>query len=171
MSNDPGDSCRLRDIDNTVGENMGWLCGCWYASCLFYRFSHQWLYHSTHWGWVTHICISILTDYIGLDNGLLPGQCQAIIWTDAGILLIRTLGTTFSEILSQIHTLSFRKMHLKMSSVKCRPFCLGLSVLNAKCQTIMSAYCYHLSYILQIMNGTPGVIHIMFSAGPSVSHI
>ena len=36
---------------------------------------------------------------IGSDNGLLPGWCQAIIWTNAGILLIQSLGTNFSEIL------------------------------------------------------------------------
>ena len=34
----------------------------------------------THWGWVTHICVSKLT-IIGSDNnGLSPGQRQAIIW-------------------------------------------------------------------------------------------
>ena len=46
----------------------------------------------THWGQVMHICISKLT-IIGSDNGLSPGQRQAIIWTYAGILSIRTLGT------------------------------------------------------------------------------
>ena len=83
----------------------------------------------THWGRVTHICISKLT-IIGSDNGLSPGQCQAIIWTNAGILLIRTSGTNFSEILSGIHAFLFKKMHLKMSSAKWRPFCLGLNVLT-----------------------------------------
>ena len=47
-----------------------------------------------------HICISKLS--IGSDNGLLPGRRQAIIWTNAGILLIRPLGTNFSEILIKI---------------------------------------------------------------------
>ena len=41
----------------------------------------------THWGRVTHICVSKLT-IIGSDNGLSPGRRQAIIWTNAGILLI-----------------------------------------------------------------------------------
>ena len=86
-------------------------------------------FHLTHWGRVTHICISELT-IIGSDNGLSPGQRQAIIWTNAGILLIEPLGTNFSEILNEIHTLSFKKMHLKMSSAKWRPFCLGLNVLT-----------------------------------------
>ena len=30
------------------------------------------------------------------DNGLSPGRCQAIIWTNAGKVLIKTLGTNFS---------------------------------------------------------------------------
>ena len=57
----------------------------------------------THWGRVTHICVSKLT-IIGSDNGLSPGQRQAIVWTNAGILLIGPLGTNFSEILIQIDT-------------------------------------------------------------------
>ena len=69
----------------------------------------------THWGRVTHLCISKLT-IIDSDNGLLSGRHQTIIWTNAGILLIRTLGTNFRGILGEIHTFSFKKMHLKMSS-------------------------------------------------------
>ena len=47
-----------------------------------------------------------------------PFRRQAIIWTNAGILLIQTLGAKFSEILSEIQTFSFNKMHLKMSSAE-----------------------------------------------------
>ena len=83
----------------------------------------------THWGQVTHICVGNLT-IIGSDNGLSPGRRQAIIWTSAGILLIGPLGTNFSEILIGIQTFSFKKMHLKMASVKWRPFCPGLNVLT-----------------------------------------
>ena len=82
----------------------------------------------THWGRVTHICVGNLT-IIGPDNGLSPGRRQAIIWTNAGILLIGPWGTNFSEILIGIQTFSVKKMHLKMSSAKWRPFCLGLNVL------------------------------------------
>ena len=69
------------------------------------------------------ICISKLT-IIGPDNGLSPGRCQAIIWTLVGILLIRTFGTNFSEILCEIHTFSSKKMYLKMPSAKWRQFCV-----------------------------------------------
>ena len=71
----------------------------------------------THWGRVMHICIGNIT-IIGSDNGLSPSRRQAIICTNAGILLIGPLGTNFSEILIEIHTFSFKKMHLKTSSGK-----------------------------------------------------
>ena len=83
----------------------------------------------THWGQVTHICVSEII-IIGADNGLLPGWRQAIIWTNAGILLIGPLGINFSEILIEINTISFNKMHLKMSPAKWRLFRLGLNVLT-----------------------------------------
>ena len=35
--------------------------------------------HLTHWGLVTHICVTKQT-IIGSDNGLSPGRRQAIIW-------------------------------------------------------------------------------------------
>ena len=83
----------------------------------------------THWGRVPLICVSKHTN-IGSDNGLSPGRRQAIIWTNAGILLIGPLGTNFSEISIKIQIFSFKKMHLKMLSGKWRPFCLGLNVLS-----------------------------------------
>ena len=76
-----------------------------------------------------HIYVSNLT-IIGSDNGLSPGRRQAIIWTNAGILLIGPLGTNFNEIFTEIDTFLFTKIHLKTSSEKWRPFCLGLNVLN-----------------------------------------
>ena len=75
----------------------------------------------THWGRVTHICVGYLT-IIGSDNGLSPGRHQAIIWINAGILLIEPLGLNFSEILIEIKTFSFKEMRLKVSSAKRQPF-------------------------------------------------
>ena len=77
---------------------------------------------------MTHICVSKLT-IIGSDNGLSPVRRQAIIWTYAGILLIRPLGTNFNEMWIELLIFSFMKMRLKVSSAKWRPFCLGLNVL------------------------------------------
>ena len=103
------------------------LCFMWNYE--FFEFM-QFITSLTHWGHVTHICISNLT-IIGSDNGLLPGRRQAIIWTSAWMLSSRPLGTNFSEILIKIHTFSLKKIHLKISSGKCQPFCLGLNVLNS----------------------------------------
>ena len=87
----------------------------------------------THWGRVTHISVGNLT-IIGSDDGLSPGRRQAITWTNIGILLIGPLGTNFSEMLIEIHPFSFRKIHLKISSGKWRPYCLGLNALNRNLQ-------------------------------------
>ena len=95
----------------------------------------------THWGRVTHICIGNLT-IIGSDNGLSPGRRQAIIWTNAGILLIEPLGTNFSENSIAILTFSFTKMLLIVSSAKWRPFCLGLNVLTCWGLNTMASFCW-----------------------------
>ena len=78
-----------------------------------------------HWGRVTHICIGKLT-IIGSDNGLSPGRRQAIIWTNAGILLIEPLGTSFSEILIGIQIFFIQENALEnvvceMASILSRP--------------------------------------------------
>ena len=70
---------------------------------------------------------------IGSDNGLSPIRRQIIIWTNAGLLSIGPLGTNFTEILTKVQNFSFTKMHLKISSVKWRPFCPGGDELM--CQT------------------------------------
>ena len=105
--------------------------------CEIYKNTFPFYTHSlTHWRWMTHIWVSKLT-IIGSDNGLSPGRRQAIIWNNAVILLIAPLGTNFSEILIKIQTFSFKKIHLKMSSRKWRPFCLGLNVLTVRwCQCL-----------------------------------
>ena len=68
-----------------------------------------------HWGRVTHICAGNLT-IVSSDNGLSPGLCQAINWTNAGILLIGLLGTNFSEISIQLLAFSLKKIRLKVSN-------------------------------------------------------
>ena len=60
------------------------------------------------------------------DNGLSPGQRQVIIWTNAGILLTGPLGTSFTEILIEIQTFSFKKKAFenviwKMGAILFRP--------------------------------------------------
>ena len=84
----------------------------------------------THWGRATHICVSNLT-LIASDNGLSPVRRQAIIWNNAGILLIGPLAIDFSEILIEIQIFSFKKMYLKLSSANWRLLLLGLNELMA----------------------------------------
>ena len=97
---------------------------------------------------MTHICVSDII-FIGSDNGLSPCRRQAIIWTNAGILLIGPLGTNFSEILIEILTFSFKKMRLNVLSAKRRPFCLGLK--NSKTQHIANNVYRFLGYTIYVI--------------------
>ena len=95
----------------------------------------------TNWDRMTYICVSKLT-IIDSDNGLSPGRHQAVIWTNDGLLWMRTLGTNFSEILSEIHPFSLKR-HLKMSSAKWRQLSLGLNVLRV--WLFEARWCLHAS--------------------------
>ena len=108
----------------------------------------------THWCRVTHKCVGNLT-IIGPDNGLSPAWRQAIIWTNAGILLIGTLQTYFCELLIKIQTFSLKKIRLQMSSAKCCSFRLGLNVLINPYigHTSGCVSCFiHSSYTVQLRN-------------------
>ena len=102
-----------------------------------------WKMQLTQWGWETHICVTKLT-IMGPDNGFLPDWCQAIIWTNAGILLIGPLGTNFSEISIKIHTVFFfsRKCIWKVVWNMAAIF-LGLNVL--KWTPLMLMWIWHLT--------------------------
>ena len=104
----------------------------------------------THWGRVTHICVSKQT-LIGSDNGLSPGRRQAIIWINVRILLIGTLGTNFGEILIKIRIFSFKKIGLKVPSAKWLPFCLGLNVLT-NIVYHMNKYMFSFYFVLLWLN-------------------
>ena len=87
------------------------------------------VFASTRWGRLTHTFVSKLT-IIGSDNGLWPGQRQDIIWTSFGILLIASLGTSFSEILIEIHTFFIQENAFENVVWKMAAIFLGLNVLN-----------------------------------------
>ena len=99
-----------------------WLLhGGWYSVPHHNSFGH-------HWGRVTHICIGRLS-ITGSDNGLSTGRRQAIILTNAGILLIEPLGNKFQWNFNRNSNISIKDIQLKLSSGKWRPFCLGLNEL------------------------------------------
>ena len=54
-----------------------------------------------------------------------PERRQAIIWTNARLLLIGPRGTNFNAIFIKMQQFSFKKMRLKILSEKWRPFCFG----------------------------------------------
>ena len=93
-----------------------------------FLYPHRELFVNSEAEW--RIYASVNNPSLDIDNGLSPGRRQAIILTNAGILLIGPLGTKFNEFFIEIHTFLFKEMHLKMSSGKWRPFCLGLNVFS-----------------------------------------
>ena len=111
---------------------------------------------------MTHVCVSKLT-IIGSDNGLSPGRRQAIIWTNAVVLLMGSLGTNFSEILIEILIFSFKKTHLKISSAKWRPFCLGLNVIF-----FWPEVCYMRWGVMFVYGPGNGRQHLVYRVSPGV---
>ena len=87
-----------------------------------FLWKHDWMFNSLRPSGA-YLCHTLII--IGSNNGLLHGRRQAIILTNAGILLIWPWGTNFSEILIEIYIFSIRKMHLKMSSGSLQPSCVN----------------------------------------------
>ena len=86
---------------------------------------YHWRYYSlvlTHLPIMPHICHWIGSALVQIMAYRLFG---AIILTTAGLLSFGPLWTNLSEILIKMQIISFTKMHLKISSGKCRLFCPG----------------------------------------------
>ena len=84
------------------------------------------------WGRVTHICVSELT-IIGSDNGLSPGRRQAIIWNNAGLLLIEPFRNKLQWNFTRnsntfIQENALEHVVCEMASILSRPQCVNLSV-------------------------------------------
>ena len=67
--------------------------------------------------------------------------------TNAGLLSTGPFGINFSELWDHMPKLSFKKMHLNISTAKCRAFCLGLNIVKDK------------QCIARIMNGIDAVFN------------
>ena len=79
----------------------------------------------THWGRQTHICVIKLT-IIGSDNGLSPSHYLNQCWNIVNWTLSNKLQWNFNR----NSNIFFKKMCLKVSSVKWWPFCIVLNVLK-----------------------------------------
>ena len=92
----------------------------------------MWIYITT-WSQVTHICAGYLT-IIGSGDGLSPGRRQAIIWTNARIVL-----DTWKHILVKSWS-NFIHFHSSKCISKCHLENGGHFVLASMCRDI---YGYH----------------------------
>ena len=139
----------------------------------------------THWGRVTHICVGKLT-IIGSDNGLSPGRRQAIIRTNAGILVIGTLETNFSEIKRNsyifIQENAFENVVWKLAAILSRPQCANqaepwwrASIWRSHRKVVIKQCSYH-NNIIDIQNRLPyskvvyPAIIVLFSCLMEVNH-
>ena len=76
---------------------------------------------------VMHICISNMLSLVPIRIHCL---CQCLtVWTNAGLLIIRPLGTNLNEIQIKIHQFPYKKINLKISALL-QQICLGLIELD-----------------------------------------
>ena len=76
-----------------------------------------------------HVCVSELGQH-WFRKWLVAYSAPSHYLTSAVVLSIGSLGTNMNEILITIQKVSFTKMHLKILSVKQRPFCPGVDELT-----------------------------------------
>ena len=118
----------LGEMDNNNGLSP--------KDCIIFRWPYGWFVENIPCEITLHlppwcrIYASVNRLSSGSDNGLSPIRRQAIIYTNAGLLLTRPLATNFNETLIKIPNLSLTKLHLKRSSGKWRPFCPGRDELS-----------------------------------------
>ena len=77
--------------------------------------------------------------FLGRRRAWPARECR--MWEIVGLL-----GTNLSEIFIEVHIFSFKKMHLKMSSGKCRPFCLDLNMLITHYNRVISQWILYKIY-------------------------
>ena len=96
-------SVNLTDDKSTLVQVMAWhhqvtshyVSQCWASSVLPYCITKPQSVNALR---PSDMCVGNLT-IIASDNGLSPGRCQSITWSNADLLSIRPLGTNFNEIL------------------------------------------------------------------------
>ena len=99
---------RNRTIDNKFKSIFANISILWVFIQLCQYFFRTFYQHGiTHWGRVTHICVGKLTI-------ISPGRRQAIIWTNAKILLIGPIGIKLNENLFEMYAFWFEKISASM---------------------------------------------------------
>ena len=83
--------------------------------------SHVSFLCSAYWGRMTHLCISKLSLHC-FKWWLSPDRRQTVIWTNVDLLLIEHVGTNFREVWIRIQHFLLKKINLKVSSARWRPF-------------------------------------------------
>ena len=72
----------------------------------------------THWVQVMHIHMSVTWVSIGSGNGVTPGRCQAITWTNADLFLNKTLRIKIGEMWMKMSQFSVKqKFIIGMGSI------------------------------------------------------
>ena len=130
----------------------------------------------THWGRLTQICNSELT-IIGSDNGLVAWSAPSH-YLNTWISLFRTLGTNFRKIIIEIHTFSFKKMHLRMSSAKLndgnfpRPQCVKCIVFPTTILIFINMpISKHIQYHRNVSHTFLGIVFIIFLVSDNISSL
>ena len=124
----------------------------------------------THWGRVTHICVGKLA-IIGSDNGLSPGRRQAIIWTNAWIIVNCTLRNkrpwNFNRnwnIFNQEK--AFENVVWKMSAILSRAQCVHCHSMNKLFMVrwlLTRSNTSIVIFSIGLLNATKTYIHISFA--------
>ena len=124
--------------------------------CLIYRGIFYCFHHWTHWSWVTHVCVANLNIIFSCD-GLSLSRRQAIIRTNAGIVIIVTLGTNCSEILIKfkyLFEIFFENIVFETLSISYWP------------QRVKNTFVWHNNYwfmFLLLTNHFPSVLTMWYS--------
>ena len=95
-----------------------------------------------NWGRVTHICVSKINHHWSRE-WFVAWSAPSHYLNQCWIIVHWNLKNKLQWNLNKICTFTFKKMHLKMSSVKWRPFCLGLNMLRTIIQRQQTAKYNH----------------------------
>ena len=123
---------------STIKGRLHILSYCWFHHCTanyMYPNACTWTFSGYAYLIEAEWCVS-KHSFIGSENGLTPGRSQAIIWTNARILLIGPFGTNFSEIFIEI-----RIFHPRKRIWKCRLRFVGHFVSASMCYMRICIFC------------------------------